>query len=381
MPILPRYVQERVSPSGDISYRFNPPQILVDEGIVKRESYGSDLKQVRKIVKQHNDSIDKWRQEQLEIVTVKPSSKVTDLINYYYQSNDFNMLRDTTKVDYRYFLTILHQTMGWRKYDKITSKIAKQAYEDWVKRGISFANHAATCASRVYNYAIQMEHATQNPWTNIKRKNTVQRKVTWSHGEVIKFLDMAYTDFEYRNIGLIVQMVYEWCQRLGDMRTLRWDNIDFTYGRLELEQSKRRAEVNLPISDNLLHMLKEQQEDFGFQEYVAPHPRPMDGKYNPYAMERLSKVGRRVMRLAGLPEELRLMDIRRTGVTQMDKKGVSINQIMSVTGHTHMASVKPYLKHSYTSANNALTMRDVSVSLSETNNIESDTYEYKKYNY
>ena len=175
-------------------------------------------------------------------------------------------------------------------------------------------------------------------------------------------------------------MAYEWCQRLGDMRTLRWDNIDFTYGRLELEQSKRRAEVSLPISDNLMHMLKEQREDFGFQPYVAPHPRPMDGAYSPYAMERLSKVGRRVMRLAGLPEELRLMDIRRTGVTQMDKEGVPINQIMSVTGHNHMASVKPYLKHSYASANNALTMRNVSVSLSGTNNIESDTYDYKKYN-
>ena len=52
-------------------------------------------------------------------------------------------------------------------------------------------------------------------------------------------------------------------------------------------------------------MLKEQKKDFGFQAYVAPHPRPVDGTYNPYAMERLSKVGRRVMRLAKLPEELR----------------------------------------------------------------------------
>ena len=380
MPRLPRYVQEQVSSSGDISYRFNPPQILVDEGVVKRESYGCDLKQVRKIVKQHNDNIDKWREEQLSIIRIKPSSKVTDLINYYYQSNDFSMLRDTTKVDYRYFLTILHQTMGWRRYDKVTTKIAKQAYEDWVKRGVSFANHAATCASRVYNYAMQMEHATQNPWANIKRKNPEQRKVTWTHGDVIKFLDVAYSEFEYRNIGLIVQMAYEWCQRLGDMRNLKWESIDLHRQKLSLEQSKRRAEVTLPISDDLTEMLNAQRNDFGFQEYVAPHPRPVDGVYNPYAMERLSKVGRRVMRLAGLSEDLRLMDLRRTGVTQMDQKGVPINQIMSVTGHNHMASVKPYLKHSYDSANNALTMRNVSVSLSETNNIESDTYECKKYN-
>jgi integrase len=364
MSRLPRYVQERVSSSGDISYRFNPPSILVDEDVVKRETYGTDLKQVRKIVKQLNDNIDLWREEQLQIARLYKGSKVTDLINYYYQSNDFNMLRDTTKVDYRYFLTVLHQSMGTRKYKNVTSKVAKQAYEEWVKRGIPFANHAATCASRIYNYAIQMEYATQNPWSNIKRKAAPQRKVVWSHGEVIKFLDTAYSDFEYRNVGLIIQMAYEWCQRLGDMRMLTWANIDLTYGRLELEQSKRRADVSLPISDSLQHMLKEQENDFGFQQYVAPHPRPTGGVYHPYPMERLSKVGRRVMRLAKLPEELRLMDLRRTGVTQMIDKGVPLPQVMSVTGHNHVASVKPYIKHTFTSANSALTQRNVSVHLS-----------------
>ena len=88
MPNLPRYVQERVSPSGVISYRFNPPQPLVDEDVVQREEYGSDLKQVRQIVKEHNASIDEWRHAQALLIQIKPSSKVTDLINLYYQSND-----------------------------------------------------------------------------------------------------------------------------------------------------------------------------------------------------------------------------------------------------------------------------------------------------
>ena len=120
-------------------------------------------------------------------------------------------------------------------------------------------------------------------------------------------------------------------------------------------------------------MLTEQKADFGFQEWVAPHPQPREGRFQPYAMERLSKVGRNVMRLAKLDEELRLMDLRRTGVTQMVDRGVPLPQIMSVTGHTHVASVKPYMKHTYESANSALTQRNMSVCLSETNNTESDT--------
>jgi len=375
MANLPRYVQKRVSPSGGITYRFNPPQSLVNAGVVEREELSGDIKVARRIAREYNKDIDVYRDKQSQVIELKSSSKVTDLINFYYLSNDFSMLRESTKVDYRYFLTVVHKTIGCRKYKDVTPKIAKRAYEDWVKRGVSFANHAATCASRVYNYAIQMEHAEQNPFAKIKRKATKQRKNVWEHRDVVKFLDVAYSDFEYRNIGLIVQMAYEWCQRLGDMRMLRWENVDLKSQQLRLEQSKRRAEVFLPISDNLNAMLLEQKADFGFQEWVVPHPQPRDGRFKPYAMERLSKVGRRIMRLAKLNEELRLMDLRRTGVTQMVDRGVPLPQIMSVTGHTHVASVKPYMKHTYESANNALTQRNVHVQLSVANNIESDTHE------
>ena len=75
MPKLPRYVQQRVSPSGVISYRFNPPQSLVDEGVVQREEYGSDMKEVRKIVKEHNAAIDAWRHEQSLVIQVKPKQQ------------------------------------------------------------------------------------------------------------------------------------------------------------------------------------------------------------------------------------------------------------------------------------------------------------------
>lgn len=361
MAKLPRYVQQRVSPSGGITYRYNPPQKWVDAGIVERGEMPQDIREVRKLAREYNNRIDAYREEQSKIVRLYKNSTVSDLIDFYYQSNDFNMLRDTTKVDYRYCLSELSATMGSRRYDTVTSKVAKQAYEEWVKRGVSFANHVATAASRVFNYAISMEEATLNPFGNIKRKQTKQRKVVWEHEHVIKFLDVAYSRFEFRNVGMIVQMAYEWCQRLGDMRKLTWESIDLDAQQLYLEQSKRRAEVFLPISDDLTHMLKQQRKDFGFQKYVAPHPMPEHGVFNPYRMERLSKAGRRIMREAELPEELRLMDLRRTGVTQMVDRGVPLPQIMSVTGHNHVSSVRPYMKHTYESANSALTQRNVCV--------------------
>ena len=282
---------------------------------------------------------------------------VKHLVDKYYNSNDFKMLRSRTKKDYQYFLSVMVADFGSVNFCELTSKQAKHAYERWVERGISLANHVCTVSSILFRYAIEMEYTHVNPFANIRRKTPPQRKVVWTEDDVRRFLDTAYSDFQWRSIGLIVHMAYEWCQRLGDMRLLTWDNIDLEAKKLYLEQSKRRAEVTLPIQDDLLEMLTQQEQDFGFQQYVVPRTTPVQGEYHPYSMERLSKAGRAVMREAGLSEELRLMDLRRTGTTQMVEAGVSMGQIMSVTGHSNPQSVKPYMKNTYESANNALTTR------------------------
>jgi len=75
-------------------------------------------------------------------------------------------------------------------------------------------------------------------------------------------------------------------------------------------------------------------------------------------MQRLSKVARLVIEQAGLPADLRISDLRRTGTTEMVEAGVSMGQIMSVTGHANPQSVKPYMKNTYASAENALTLRN-----------------------
>ena len=160
-------------------------------------------------------------------------------------------------------------------------------------------------------------------------------------------------------MGLIVQMSYEWCQRVGDMRMLEFENIDFDKQILNLEQSKRRALVHLPISDELTEMLQQQHQEFGFQKYVAPYPYPFKGLYKTYSLTRLSKVARDVMNASELPKELRIADLRRTGTTEMVEAGVPMGQIMSVTGHANPSSVKPYMKNTLASAENALTKRNL----------------------
>jgi integrase len=207
------------------------------------------------------------------------------------------------------------------------------------------------------NYGINMEHCNMNPFSNIKKRVTKSRKVVWTKEDVIRFLDTCYSDFNTRSIGLIAHMAYEWCQRIGDIRLLEWSNLDLDAKRMQIEQSKRRAQVFLPISDELHEMLVQQQNDYGFQKYVAPRPRAYKGSYKPYSLTKLPLLARKAMDSAGLSKELRLSDLRRTGTVEMVDAGVSMGNIMSVTGHANPQSVKPYMKNTFTSANLALQAR------------------------
>ena len=130
-----------------------------------------------------------------------------------------------------------------------------------MKRGITFANHVCTVSSLVYRYGIDMEYAMVNPFANIKRK-TPHHNVRWcgQRTTCVNSLTLPMGSGEWRSLGLIVHMAYEWCQRLGDMRMLQWDNLDMDDRKLYLEQSKRRAEVCLPIEDDLYDMLVQQKE-------------------------------------------------------------------------------------------------------------------------
>ena len=352
---LPRFTQVRKLADGTKAYRFNPPQKFIDAGVVERIELGLDLATAKSAASKHNDRIDKWRVSQAQVLNA--GSKLFLLVDDYYNSSNFSLLRKSTQKDYKYFLKHMMQTLEDVRISDVTTRRAKVAYEKWLHHGIPYANHVCAVASILYNYAIDREYITLNPFTHVKRKTSIQRKVVWQHDYVLLFLNTAYGEWRWRNVGLIAQMAYEWVQRLGDIRVLEWENIDLDAKRLDLEQSKRRAAVSLPISDGLVNMLQQQHEDFGFQKYVSPMIVPNGGEFVPYTKQRLSKLGRQVIHAAQLPPELWLMDLRRTGTTQMNDAGVSMGQIMSVTGHVNPQSVKPYLTHTYTSANSALTKR------------------------
>ena len=285
------------------------------------------------------------------------------LVDEYLVSFDYKATRLTTQTDYAYWadrlcnVSIQGKLFGDMNPAKINTPVAQRAYEHLVISGVSMANHIVGLGSVVFGHSIRLGYVDHNPFAYIKRRSLPPRKVVWTEADIAQFLSTAYGQFKWRNIGLIVQMSYEWCQRQGDMRLLQWEQYDLETGVLVLEQSKRGAEVTLPTSPGLQVMLKKQHQDFGFQKWIAPRPRPVGSLYQPYTMRGLSVQAKIVRDASGISNTLQIRDMRRTGTTELVEAGVDLPQIMAVTGHANPASVKPYMKNTLKSSTMALQAR------------------------
>ena len=297
------------------------------------------------------------------ITTLNGKSTIDDLIEVYMGSPQYLALRGQTQKNYEYNLARASKTdMGWEKFGAIKLKKllvsdCKLAYQEWLQRGVRTGNIISTIMSVVLNFGEELEVLTKNPMRLVSKMKEKQRKVMWTQSQVRDFLDCAYEEFKWRSIGLIVHMAYEFAQRVGDMRLLEWDNLNLEEGTLHLVQSKKRAEVSMPIQTDLLKMLQQQEYDFGFQKYVTPHVYQKNGTYRPYTDVEVSPIVNEIKSACGLPAELQAMDMRRTAITEMVEAGVDTTQIMSVSGHNSPNSMSPYLKHTFASANNALSRR------------------------
>ena len=297
--------------------------------------------------------------------TPKSNAKMLDIVEFYLHSPRFKGLSSRCQYEYERHLRHACATQlrdgrqfGGVRINRVGVKMMSDLYETWLEIGTTTANMRMAYLSACWKYSMQKEVVTADPIALVTRKSTKARKIKWEPEHVKTFLDTAYSDFKWRSIGLLVHMSYDWAQRVGDMRLLKWDNLDLNAQRLDLTQSKRNADVHLPISDGLTSMLVQQREDFGFQQYVAPSVKPIGGAYRAYTEVQIHKLINAVKAEANLPHELTAMDLRRTAITEMAEAGVDMAGIMQVSGHRSPNSVKPYLVNTFAGASNALAKRN-----------------------
>lgn len=358
-----KYLKEVKTKKGKLVYRFNPPQDAVAAGVVRSQTF-RDGRTARHEVPKLIEKVEAFRRGDIVAGNIGPASSLRQVVAHYLTSPQFRALSRGSQRTYEARLQHAMdteygtKTFGDVKVKNLNAMTCHQIYHYWVEDGsVAKANELSRIVSVVFNHCRSLDMLDDNPMSKVRKLKHEPRYNTWTPEQVELFLDTAFSNFRWRNIGLIACMCYDWAQRPTDIRLLKWSSLDLDKQVVTIKQTKRGATVQMPVSDELTIMLKQQKKDWDFQEYVVPQQRPADGAYRPMEREQVSHLANEVKAAAGLPEGIWIGDLRKTGIVEMIEAGVDSLQIMSVTGHQNVQSLNPYHKHTLKAATNALEMR------------------------
>jgi integrase len=172
---------------------------------------------------------------------------------------------------------------------------------------------------------------------------------------------MKAEEMGYPSIGRCALICLELVQRPGDVLSLRWGAYRHREHAWHIRQSKRGAEVLVPATERLQRALDVARR----QAIRYAKGRDVDSLFvcptktaKRWHRRNFTKVVRCIARAAGLPDDLQIRDLRRTGATEAASAGATPLELMAVGGWANQTSIRPYLVQTLEQAASVQAKRD-----------------------
>ena len=190
----------------------------------------------------------------------------------------------------------------------------------------------------MFNIFIDWYYVDQNPFLKVKLpKRQKEEPVSFSDEQ----LDVICKRLEARGKEVIADILLFGASsgmRPGEMRLLKWSDIDFRNKVITIGKSyctKSRRIRKLPFNEKIEEILyrnsnKQLEKRKILYEYVF-----IKENGYPYQLDTISKSVKKAIRDAGLPEELHLYCTRATAATKWASNKVPIYTVSKLLGHTN----------------------------------------------
>lgn len=250
------------------------------------------------------------------------------------------------------------------KLSEITRYSVQQFQNDLSKEKLSPASqdHHIRLAARLLSLATQWDFLERNVLKGIplrKVENGVENYLNETQlkqlVEVLK-VDTCHTP------AMALLFLISSGARVTEALTATWKNIDVEAGvwKVDAIRAKGKRSRNIPLNDSAKWVL-EQLESKGSSDYLFPSPvKNGDGRETHY--KRISRgFWSRIKKLAGIPANVRVHDLRHSYLSLLARKGASQSYLQVIAGHSDYRMTKRYIHLTQSAINEIANLASVIV--------------------
>jgi integrase len=191
-------------------------------------------------------------------------------------------------------------------------------------------NRELSVLSKVFTVAIRLEEAESNPCQNVERFALDNQRVRYLTEEEEHRLFEAIGDNQL--LKDVVTVALHTGMRRGEIFNLKWFDVDFGRGILQIRKTKTKLNRTVPMNTRVQEVLNLQPRA---SEYVFTSPRTKD------RLADLKKGFNAARSAAGIPD-FQLRDLRHSCATRLSDCGEELVTVAEILGHTDVRMTKRY---------------------------------------
>jgi integrase len=321
----------------------------------KRERIGPDKRLAETVLRKRKVEIAEGRFLEKHRPVTTTFDELADAYLHYArdQQRKRSWTRDRTSI------TSLQGYFGGKRVTELTP-VSVQQYRTWRRETISrrgrfvmpaTINRELACLKRMFNVArkglilLKGGIPSTNPMALVSLEREYNERDRVLSAEEFRRLHEVAAPW----LQPMLLVAYYTGMREGEIRTLRWDQVDLKAGTIRLKSSDTKTDEGrlIPLNQTLTSVLKTATR-YVRCPWVFVNPVKMDAwQANPdvvlprYHATSITHAFERACRKAGVTDAT-FHDLRHTFVTNARRSGIDYFRIMAITGHKTMTVFKRY---------------------------------------
>ena len=233
---------------------------------------------------------------------------------------------------------VLAQTFKGKTLRQITPPMIENFKQEFLnkptkhrkRRSPATVNYHLSILSKIFSLAADAGLVEANPSFRVKKLKLNNQRVRVLSTNEEEGLFSALGDNEL--VKNIVMVALHTGMRRGEIFNLKWFDVDFNRGLIQIQKSKTNKKRIVPVNKTVRSMLEKLKRK---SEYVFPSPKT-GGK-----LTEIKRSFGRAVKTAGI-SDFRFHDLRHTAATRMADAGADAFTLATILGHSDIRMTARY---------------------------------------